>query len=47
MASSDIRLTREQIAAAMLQACKEAPCYTVQAGGFGKCSICPNRKVKK
>ena len=43
MASSDIRLTREQIAEAARKACMEVPCYPVQHGNYGACSICPNR----
>lgn len=46
MASSDIRLTRDQIAESALKACKDIPCYPVQNGSYGVCSICPNRKKK-
>ena len=47
MASSDIRLTREQIAEAARKACLSEPCYPVQNGSYGVCAICPNRKAKK
>ena len=46
MASSDIRLTREQIAEAARKACENTPCYPVQNGSYGVCAICPNRKDK-
>ena len=47
MASSEKRLTREQITEAMAKACHDEPCYPVRNGSYGVCAICPNRKVKK
>lgn len=47
MASSEKRLTREQIAEAARKACLEVPCYPIQNGSYGVCAICPNRKAKK
>jgi len=43
MASSEKRLTRQQIAEAMRKACEHEPCYPVQNGSYGACAICPNR----
>ena len=47
MASSEKRLTRDQIATSMAKACHEEPCYPVRNGSFGTCAIGPNRKAKK
>ena len=47
MASSEKRLTREQIANAMAKACHDEPCYPVRNGSFGTCAICPNRKAPR
>ena len=47
MASSDIRLTRQEVAESMLQACKELPCAPVAKGSYGTCSICPWRGKSK
>jgi len=43
MASSEKRLTRQQIAEAMRKACEHEPCYPVQNGSYGVCAICLNR----